>query len=340
MIVVAVIGFLAFISLTLYSNEHKPKNTILAPHQGDITKATVSAQTILANAFQSAPTIIRIDKGPSNTWIFHTKIDGKTRKFYLLPDGQNLIEGTVISNSIKSFSNSIAERNNEESTKRTTLDSTALKGEFLAKVKQEINNDNTAKPETHDVQPKTSKQELPFKLPERNTILSSKDKALFFNRTEELEYIEVGSPDAPMVYVYFDFNCPGCRKAKEVLNKFTDTAQLRVRYIPVGVIQQESAIKAAYSIIPESNDDRLVLLDYFSQNKSAEELIQKKAPKDTVLKALGFISESNKTFMFTPKKLTPTFTFKLNNEVVIANLTSENSIKNMIERLKKQRMSL
>lgn len=307
-------------------------------HQhNDIAKASMAAQAMLLNTFKTVPKFISVDTGPSQTWVFHVQIDGKDRTFFLLPDGQNLIEGNLLTSS-KNIPP--PEIHLQHQATATALDSRELKNEFLAKVGKSVDkseNDVTDKPVK---QPTNTEQHLPFKLPERNTILTSKDKALFFDRTEELEFIEVGNNDAPMVYVYFDFNCPGCRIAKKALNEFTESNQLRVRYIPVGVIQQESAIKAAYSIIPKSNNDRTILLDYFSQNKSADELIQKKAPKDRVLKALASISESNKTFMFTPKKLTPVFTFKLNGEVVIANLTSKNSIKDMVERLNKQEMSL
>lgn len=309
----------------------------LAPHHNDIAKASMDAHAMLLNTFKTVPKFISVDTGPSQTWVFHVQIDGKDRTFFLLPDGQNLIEGNLLTSSKNILPPEIHPQHQATA---TALDSRELKNEFLAKVGKSMDkseNDVTNEPVK---QPKNTEQQLPFKLPERNTILTSKDKALFFDRTEELEFIEVGNNDAPMVYVYFDFNCPGCRIAKKALNEFTESNQLRVRYIPVGVIQQESAIKAAYSIIPKSNNDRTILLDYFSQNKSADELIQKKAPKDRVLKALASISESNKTFMFTPKKLTPVFTFKLNGEVVIANLTSKNSIKDMVERLNKQEMSL
>ncbi|MEJ6534052.1 MULTISPECIES: hypothetical protein [Pseudoalteromonas] len=320
-----------------HPSEFGSNNGEVSHQQNDIAKASMAAQTLLLNTFKTVPEFVSVNIGPSQTWLFHVKIDGKDRTFFLLPDGKNLIEGNLLTNSV---GEQILKEHPKPQVASTELTSNELKKEFLTKVGKSV--DNSDKENTDEIveQPKNTEQQLPFKLPERNTILTSKDKGLFFDRTEELEFIEVGDKNAPLVYVYFDFNCSGCRIAKKALNEFTDTNQLRVRYIPVGVIQQESAIKAAYSIIPKSNDDRTILLEYFSQNKTADELIQKKAPKERVLKALASISESNKTFMFTPKKLTPVFTFKLNGEVVIANLTSKNSIRDMVERLNKQEMSL
>lgn len=286
----------------------------------------------LINSLSPEAELTSFGLGPAGTWVIQAKINKENRQFFMLSDKEHLIEGNIYSLYITEEKTTNLKDTDKENNERK-LQSEQLKAEFLAKVAQKNNQDTELKTtQESNVQhiPKTA-----FKLPELNSVLSQDDKSTLLNKTKELEYIEVGEPNAPLVYVYFDFNCGGCRLTKLELAKYTSTGQLRVRYIPVGVITKESAIKAAYSLIPEKNEDRKILLDYFVQDGTAEELIRKKAPKDEVMKALDYVRKSNETFFFTPKKLTPTFIFELNNEVVIANLTSEKSIKSLVDRMNK-----
>lgn len=293
-------------------------------------RASKDAIRLLSSYFNSKATLIKVAAGPGGTWIIHAKINNKTRKLYMLADKEHLIEGVLYSPYART---EIKEEQLEITTQPDERASQVekLKAEFIKSV------ENKTAVNTGGIKAPTVPQKPthPFKLPELNSVLSQDDKSTLFDRTKELEYIEVGEPAAPLVYVYFDFNCGGCRLTKKELAKYTDTGKLRVRYVPVGVITQESAIKAAYSLIPKNNDDRKILLDYFTQKGSAEELIKNKAPKNEVVRALSYIRDANETFFFTPKKLTPTFIFELNNEVVIANLTSEQSIRDLVERLNK-----
>ncbi len=273
-------------------------------------------------------TIENIINGPANTWVINAKVGNVTKQFYLLSDRSHVVEGRMTS---------LFDQNSTvEIAPAPAIDEQArLRNEFLAKLQNKrdaVDVDADVK-DTQTVKPNNNTH--PFKLPELNSVLTTDDKNKFYNLTKELEYIEVGNESAPLIHVYFDFNCPGCRQAKKVLKKFTDKGELRVRYIPVGVITEESSIKAAYTLIPSKNEDRNVLLEYFVQPGTAGELIKSKAPKSEVLRALGYVNNANKVFMFTPKKLTPTFTFELNGEVVIANLTSEKSIQNLVDRMQK-----
>ncbi|MAD73454.1 MAG: hypothetical protein CML20_01390 [Rheinheimera sp.] len=279
-------------------------------------------EAIFKNRFPDV-TIKNISNGPADTWIIKTEFKGGSKSFYLLSDSSHFIEGDVYS--------VFGSQDLQPEEVKTNTKAQDLEQQFLAKVKakrselnNENNNSNVLKSPSH-----------PFKLPELNSVLTSEDKGKFYERTKELEYIEIGDKSAPLIHVFFDFNCSGCRQAKKVLKKFADNGDLRIRYIPVGVITKESAIKAAYSLIPASNDDRNILLNHFVQPGTADELIKSKAPKTEVLRALKEVNKANKVFMFTPKKLTPTFTFELDGEVVIANLTSEKSIQNLVDRLRK-----
>ncbi|MBL0710760.1 MAG: thioredoxin domain-containing protein [Colwellia sp.] len=279
-------------------------------------------EALFKNRFPDV-TIKNISNGPADTWIIKTEFKGGSRSFYLLSDSSHFIEGDVYS--------VFGSQGLQPEEVKTNTKAQGLEQQFLAKVKakrSELNNKNN----NSNVQKSPSH---PFKLPELNSVLTSEDKDKFYERTKELEYIEIGDKSAPLIHVFFDFNCSGCRQAKKVLKKFADNGDLLIRYIPVGVITKESAIKAAYSLIPASNDDRNILLNHFVQPGSADELIKSKAPKTEVLRALKEVNEANKVFMFTPKKLTPTFTFELDGEVVIANLTSEKSIQNLVDRLRK-----
>lgn len=320
---VTTIGFLAkyFTSDAILSKQ----NGLSLISNSDKEKVTAIFNTRFPKA-----TIENISTGPANTWVINAKVGSDAKQFYLLSDRSHVVEGKMTSLFDQNYA--------VEINPAPAIDEQArLRNEFLAKLQNkrdavDVGADAEVK-DTKTVKPNNNTH--PFKLPELNSVLTTDDKNKFYNLTKELEYIEVGNESAPLIHVYFDFNCPGCRQAKKVLKKFTDKGELRVRYIPVGVITEESSIKAAYTLIPSKNEDRNVLLEYFVQPGTAGELIKSKAPKSEVLRALGYVNNANKVFMFTPKKLTPTFTFELNGEVVIANLTSEKGIQNLVDRMKK-----
>lgn len=294
------------------------------------------ANILLARYFNANEIIVTSYKdGPAGTLIFTAKIDGNIKQFYMLTDNEHLIEGTIFSPYLTS--NNLVSKHNKESSRIAAYNQnaieqkSALKSEFMAKVENNNSDDSNA----HVTNANNNSTDFPsaFKLPELNSVISSEDKEKFFEITQNLQNISLGDENAPVIYVYFDFDCPACRLTKTVLKKYTDTGQLLVKYIPVGLISPDSPIKAAYTLIPEKNNDRVLLMDYFVKKGTAEELITKKAPKSDVLRGIGYVRDANKAFMFTPKKLTPTFIFKLNNEVVIANLTSEKSIQDLVDRL-------
>lgn len=294
------------------------------------------AQALLPLYFSHEAVITRFESGPAGTLIFDATIGEEAKSFVLLADKETLVEG-IIYNPFMTSENitdshgdgaKLLAQQNQEQVQQAQL----LKEQFKRKVQH-------SKPDLPISTENESRQTAlkPFTLPEVNSVLSSDDKEKFYESTSKLENIELGKPDAPLIYVFFDFNCPGCLHAKKVLKKHIDAGQLRVKYIPVGLIGKDSPIKAAYSLIPNENTDREVLFEYFNTPKDAQQLIKKEAPEEEVVRALSFVRDNNETFLKTPKKLTPAFIFKLNGEVVIANLTSEQSIQALVTRLNKQK---
>lgn len=72
-------------------------------------------------------------------------------------------------------------------------------------------------------------------------------------------FVEFGSKDAPIVYVFVDPNCPHCKKYWQAAIPYVSEGNMRVRFVPVGILGDES-LRDAVDIIA-SQDRQKAWLD-------------------------------------------------------------------------------
>ena len=260
--------------------------------------------------------------------------NGIERSFYMLPDGLHIIEGvlyspfalpTAVTTQQSTKQKDIAQKNKSKFVNRNQLNN-----EFKRTV---LTTEQTKELRPTAITADTAKEKL--RLPSNNSIIKQGDKRDIFNRTQQLDYIEAGDNNAPLVYVYFDFNCSGCQKAKKELQKHTDSGKLRVRYIPVGVITEESAVKAALTMIPDDNVNRTALFDYFNDRGEVQTLLDQKVPEKKFKQGQIRMRDANAAFFGLPKTVTPTFLFESEGVVQITNPVSSRSIEKLVTQLNK-----
>lgn len=92
---------------------------------------------------------------------------------------------------------------------------------------------------------------------------------LMWQSLEETYYIEKGNPIAPTVYVFTDIFCGHCEELENGLQQYIDRSLVNVRYIPIGVLSEDSVL-AAIGIM-SSADPKLAWDDYYD-NKNYQVL--------------------------------------------------------------------
>jgi len=289
---------------------------------------------LLKTNFTGDVLIRSYEDGPSATFITSAEIDGHLRQFILLADRETFIEGVIYSKYLTS--KQITEKHSPKSVKIAEINQSYieikdnLKASFVNKEVTTSVSTNSLKTEV----PIVIKQ-APLQLPEVNSIRTEKSKDSIYENTRQLEFIEYGDKNAPLVYVYFDYNCGGCRVVKKHIAKFINTGELKVRYIPVATRNEDSYIKAAYSLIPDENEKRQVLFEYFAKKGTADVLIKNKAPRSEFSKGIRHVKKSNEAFWKLPNKLTPTFVFKHAGNVYTASTTSTKKINDLVKLVNK-----
>lgn len=304
----------------------------------DVNKITTQKKVemilrLLKTNFEGDVIIVKYDDGPSGSLIAIADIDGQLRQFILLADKETFVEGVVYSPFMSN--KQISSQHSRKSvaiaeTNQLTIDHReSIKSGFVQRQASSIDD----KPIIPGI-PKILPKQL-LKLPEVNSIRTAKSKMELFEATKKLEFVEFGNDSAPVIYVYFDYNCGGCRQVKKILKKHIDNGDVNVRYIPVATQNEDSYIKAAYSLIPDLNEDRKTVFEYFAKKGTAAQLISKKAPRLEFNKAIKYVKKSNETFILLPNKVTPTFVFEHKGETFTASTTSSSKIIDLIKLVNK-----
>ncbi len=81
-------------------------------------------------------------------------------------------------------------------------------------------------------------------------------------------WISEGKSSAPLIYIFFDPNCAGCHFLYESLRSFVSRGKVRVRWIPVAIVDPTSMGKAA-AILQSS--DPIAALAYNEQHYKIED---------------------------------------------------------------------
>ena len=68
------------------------------------------------------------------------------------------------------------------------------------------------------------------------------------SQLEAMQYIEEGHPNAPLVYVFADPNCPYCAKLHEMVDRDLRDGKLRIRWILTSSLGHDGKAEAVYSL--------------------------------------------------------------------------------------------
>ncbi|MBL8640021.1 MAG: thioredoxin fold domain-containing protein [Alphaproteobacteria bacterium] len=99
---------------------------------------------------------------------------------------------------------------------------------------------------------------------------AAKSKAeQFYMAAESANWVEIGQKSAPLVYMFMDTECVHCHDFLNDFRKsgYLDKGMVRLRLIPVGVINEKSAPEAA--MLLASPDPQKALYDHLDGNPAA-----------------------------------------------------------------------
>lgn len=99
---------------------------------------------------------------------------------------------------------------------------------------------------------------------------AAKSKAeQFYLAAESANWVEIGQKSAPLVYMFMDTECAHCHDFLNDFRKsgYIDKGMVRLRLIPVGVINEKSAPEAA--MLLASPDPQKALYDHLDGNPTA-----------------------------------------------------------------------
>jgi hypothetical protein len=295
---------------------------------------TVQAKLLIQNHFPKHDLIVLSSRpAPGGVLILTTSINSKKRTFIVLPDNRNFIEGVL--NSPYLYTSEI------------TPSHTSLTQEQATKNTQQINKYEDLKDEFKSVASLPSKSNLTVKtkhlsntkikeafiMPERTTGIPQATKRDLLEQTKLLDAVVFGNETAPSVYVFFDFQCPACLVAHKTLNKLFLNGSIKIHYIPVAALGNESVIKSAYTLISPDNDKRKIVFNHLRKQIPLKKLITTIAPESQLKIGLAATLKNKKTFMSLPSPATPTLLYEHNGISYISTVSSIADIKKVVQLL-------
>ncbi|MCV6599921.1 MAG: thioredoxin fold domain-containing protein [Alphaproteobacteria bacterium] len=119
---------------------------------------------------------------------------------------------------------------------------------------------------------KQKNQELLQQIQSKEEKKSSVIKSEIWASLENTYYIEQGDVNAPIVYFFSDLLCGHCKALYSKLDSYINAGRIRVRYIPVGILSEQSVISAlglfstknpsdAWKKYNETQDNSLLTVD-------------------------------------------------------------------------------
>lgn len=166
--------------------------------------------------------------------------NGKEQYFYVTSDGQGLLMGILFNN--KGDTITLQQVNSLRQKEGPALD--RLAG-YAAPPDAEKSIDSVS-PQTHEV---ATEDQFSSGNPQDVLKSATKSKAeQLYQSAESANWVEIGKKNAPVIYMFMDTECPHCH---DLINSFRnsgfiDKGMVRLRLIPVGVINEKSAPEAAY----------------------------------------------------------------------------------------------
>lgn len=315
--------------------------------QQQAQRHSIKAHALIQHFFGNSVKIDKTNLGPSGTvQLFVTNTSTGTRHtVYMLPDGENLIFGTLVSpyqplaKEIASLLLSGEGLSNGElladvvaSTPRKP-DATELPSEFpVINKAQSLPSGNDGKTEGKTVNIKKSENKknvlglpetieerigtvplmsalrpsnLTATLPDRNKVV---DKASLYKKVQNSHLVTEGT-GKKIIYAFFDPNCSACLQAHAAITPFIKSGEITVNWIPVAIRGKDSVAKVTV-ILSKPEGDRLATLKQMMVDKTLSEIGEVSMTKDEVVAArLKYGQNTQLLLAETPMQSTPTFMY-------------------------------
>lgn len=97
------------------------------------------------------------------------------------------------------------------------------------------------------------------------------------NAIEKTNWFRLGVPEAPIVYMVHDPNCPWCERSLHILAPLIAAGQLQLRIIPIGLLADTSLAKAAAIISSPNPGQALQRYEGRAQSPPPENLVTQDA---------------------------------------------------------------
>jgi hypothetical protein len=295
---------------------------------------TVQAKLLIQPHFPDQDVlIVKSHPAPGGALIINANIGKQSRSFVVLADNKTFIEGALNSPYLDSHAVTIT---HTELTKKQAAQNTKDINKFKTEKEAFIANNKYSQetPTPTKSQHLNEKQiQQAFVMPEVSTSTPQATKRDLLEKAKNLESIIFGNENSPNIYVYFDFNCPACLKTHKVLKKLINEGLIRVHYIPVGSINQESIVKTAYALISDENSKRQIVFNHMKQQKTINELLPQKAKEADLRIGLERTRANKQEFIELPNPATPTFLYEHNGISYISIVKSSADIKKIVRLL-------
>jgi protein-disulfide isomerase len=282
-------------------------------------KAHKQAKGLVALYYGLDNQIVTFDPAPGGA--FHILIKDnsteQTKSLYLLSDLEHLIEGKLLS-PLETNASQVADIN---PLKRIAQANKQLKQQ-IADFEAQARQFNSASPATAS---KTDSPASPLVGNTAATLLGSGFKPTIkhtdtepyvthsavglddhFKKLTELNALTWGTGNK-VLYAFVDLNCPACRQAHRQIAQSFSEDELTIHYIPVGILGQDSEIKAVLSLAPTDNSQRLEAFDYLITTNKAPDLQQVEVDELLIDQGWQKYKENTLAFLDLPRPVTPTF---------------------------------
>lgn len=151
-----------------------------------------------------------------------------------------------------------------------------------------------------------------------------------YSRLKNLNHFSWGTGNK-VLFVFVDLNCPACRQAHSAIEKNINQDEVTIYYIPVGILGQDSEVKASLVLAPNENDDRIEAFDYLFQKAKASELVDISVDRALVDQGWQRYKENTLAFLNLPRPVTPTFAVMSEQGPVIRPAVNASQIQSMID---------
>jgi len=360
-----VLALLFVLVLSIYNYmKYEMDEFLVGTDSRNVTDVTMNqynqtrARIVLGKYYGGDVEFLGYKYGPSGSIVISIKdkTSNINRDVYMLSDGLHLIDGPLyspfmtpsqISDNHSKVAHSIAKLNKTRNIARKELTSKIkesisqpnnIKKDVSEAIKHRIKQENEAKKdhnstitETIDT---TSNQVNPAlktaKLPSNNNIVNKNE---VMQLARDSGWVQNGNSNK-VLYKYYDFRCSACLKSNNVLNKYISSGKVTVRYIPVGLLGEESLKIASLVLSQSSNSKKLSTMQKFISNDLSVKDDIGVLTKERFSMGLSDARNNFKGLLSTGRPVTPTMVYMTEAGPMITIPNSEDTIKRIIEQIK------